>query len=85
MGRSAGHVLREYPNVVRVFICASKEYRMKKVAEMYGDSPEATRRSIPGPAPHGPLITKPSPGGFGVTSTAMSCALTQPWGRGQRV
>ena len=34
------------PNVVRVFICASKEYRMKKVAEVYGDSPEATRRNI---------------------------------------
>ena len=32
--------------MVRVFIYASKEYRMKKVAEMYGDSPEATRRSI---------------------------------------
>ena len=31
------------PNVVRVFICASKEYRMKKVAEVYGDSPEEHR------------------------------------------
>lgn len=32
--------------MVRVFIYASKEYRMKKVAEVYGDSPEAARRSI---------------------------------------
>lgn len=34
------------PNVVRIFICPTKDYRMKKVAEVYGDSPEATRRNI---------------------------------------
>lgn len=34
------------PNVVRTFICPTKEYHMKKVAEMYGDSPEEARRSI---------------------------------------
>lgn len=46
IGRSADYVLRGYQNVVRIFIHAPKEYRMKKVAEMYGDSPEAAQKSI---------------------------------------
>lgn len=46
VGRSADYVLRGYQNVVRIFIYASKEYRIKKVSEMYGDSPEEARKSI---------------------------------------
>lgn len=46
IGRSADYVLREYQNIVRIFIYASKEYRTKKVSEMYGDSPEAAQKSI---------------------------------------
>ena len=44
VGRAAEYVLREYENVVRVFIHAPKQYRIKRVMEVYGDSlPEAKR------------------------------------------
>lgn len=46
VGRAADHVLSDYPDVVRVFIYAPKEYRIKKVMEMYGDTEEAGRKSI---------------------------------------
>ena len=46
IGRSADYVLRGYPNVVRIFIYAPKSYREKKIMEMYGDSPEAAKKSI---------------------------------------
>ena len=46
IGRSADYVLRNYPNVVRIFIYAPKDYREKKVMEIYGDSPEAAKKSI---------------------------------------
>lgn len=46
IGRSADYVLRDYQNVVRIFIHAPKEYRAKKVSAMYGDSPEEARKSI---------------------------------------
>ncbi len=46
VGRSADHVLRKHKNIVRVFITASKEYRIQKVMEMYGDSREQALKSI---------------------------------------
>lgn len=46
VGRAANHVLREYQNVVRVFIRAPKDYRVKKVMEMYGDTQEEARKNI---------------------------------------
>lgn len=46
IGRSADYVLRNYPNVARIFIYAPKSYREKKVIQMYGDSPEAAKKSI---------------------------------------
>ncbi len=46
VGRSADYVLRNYKNIVRIFITAPKEYRTKKVMEMYGDSPEQAKKSI---------------------------------------
>ena len=46
IGRSADYVLRNYPDVVRIFIYAPESYREKKVMEMYGDSPEAAKKSI---------------------------------------
>lgn len=46
IGRSADYVLRDYKDVVRIFIHAPKDYREKKVMEMYGDSPEAAKKSI---------------------------------------
>ena len=41
VGRAADYVLRDYDNVVRVFIHAPRKYRIKKIMEMYGDSYEA--------------------------------------------
>lgn len=46
VGRAADYVLSDYPDVVRIFIYAPKEYRVKKVMEMYGDTEEAGRKSI---------------------------------------
>ncbi len=46
IGRSADYVLRNYPNVVRVFLYAPRPFREQKVIEMYGDSPEAAKKSV---------------------------------------
>ena len=46
VGRAADHVLRNRKDVVRVFIHAPKDYRVKKVMEMYGDSETEARKSI---------------------------------------
>jgi putative MATE family efflux protein len=46
IGRAADYVLRDYPNVLRIFIYAPDDYRVKKVMEMYGDTQEAGRKSI---------------------------------------
>lgn len=46
VGRAADHVLRNRDNVVRIFIHAPKDYRVKKVMEMYGDTEQEGRKSI---------------------------------------
>ncbi|WP_418748122.1 MATE family efflux transporter [Frisingicoccus sp.] len=46
IGRAADYVLRERENVVRIYIHAPKDYRVKKVMEMYGDTMEEGRKSI---------------------------------------
>lgn len=46
IGRSADYVLRNHPDVVRIFLYAPKSYRIEKVMQMYGDSPEAAKKSI---------------------------------------
>lgn len=46
VGRSADYVLRNHKNIVRVFISAPKEYRVKKIMEMYGDSEEQALKSL---------------------------------------
>ena len=46
VGRAADYVLRDRENVVRVFIHAPKEYRVKMVMKMYGDTEQEGRRSI---------------------------------------
>lgn len=46
VGRAADYVLSDYPDVVHIFIHAPKEYRVKKVMEMYGDTEEAGWKSI---------------------------------------
>ncbi len=46
VGRAADYVLRDYKNVVRIFIHAPKKYRIRRVMEVYGDSPNEARRNI---------------------------------------
>ncbi len=46
VGRAADHVLKDYDNVVRVFVHAPKKYRSHRVAEVYGDSPEQAKRNM---------------------------------------
>lgn len=46
VGRAADYVLRNRDNVVRIFIHAPKDYRVKKVMEMYGDTQAEGRKSI---------------------------------------
>lgn len=41
VGRAADYVLRDYDNVVRVYIHAPKEFRVSQIMEMYGDMAEA--------------------------------------------
>ena len=46
VGRAADYVLRDHENVVRVFIYAPEEYRIKRVMEVYGDSLEKAKKNI---------------------------------------
>lgn len=46
VGRAADYVLKEYPNLVRIFIYAPEEYRTKKVMEVYGDIEEVAKKNI---------------------------------------
>ena len=46
VGRAADYVLRDYDNVIRVFLHAPKDYRVSKIMEMYGDDREAALRNI---------------------------------------
>ncbi|MCM1026599.1 MAG: cytidylate kinase family protein [Roseburia sp.] len=46
VGRAADYVLRNRENIVRIFIHAPKDYRVRKVMEMYGDTEQEGRRSI---------------------------------------
>ena len=46
VGRAADSVLKDYANVIRVFIHAPKEYRIGRVMEVYGDTPSEARRNI---------------------------------------
>ena len=46
VGRAADYVLRDYQNVIRVFIYASLDYRVQTVMKMYGDTQEQGRKNI---------------------------------------
>lgn len=46
VGRAADYVLREYENVVHIFIYAPTEYRVQRVMQVYGDSLEEARKNI---------------------------------------
>ncbi|MDE7277741.1 MAG: cytidylate kinase-like family protein, partial [Lachnospiraceae bacterium] len=46
IGRAADHVLREHQDVIRIFIHAPKDYRVKKIMEMYGDTEREARKNM---------------------------------------
>jgi len=46
VGRAADYVLRNYENVVRIFIYAPEEYKIKRVMEVYGDSAEDAKKNV---------------------------------------
>lgn len=46
VGRAADYVLRDYENVVRLFIYAPEDYRTQRVMEVYGDRIEEAKRNI---------------------------------------
>lgn len=46
VGRAADYVLREYEDVVRIFIYAPEEYKIKRVMEVYGDTSEEAKKNI---------------------------------------
>ena len=46
VGRAADYVLRDYENVINIFIYAPTSYREKRVMEVYGDSAEEAKKNI---------------------------------------
>ena len=46
VGRAADYVLRENPNLVKIFIDAPDEYRIQKIMEMYGDSYSKAKKNM---------------------------------------
>ena len=46
VGRAADYVLWDYDNVIRVFIHAPKEYRIKRVMGIYSDTPAEAKRNV---------------------------------------
>ena len=46
VGRAADYVLREHEDVVKIFIHASREYRIARAMEVYGDSREEAEENI---------------------------------------
>lgn len=46
VGRAVWYVLRDHPDVVRVFVHAPRPYRLHRLEEIYGDSPAEARRNL---------------------------------------
>ena len=46
VGRAADYILRDYSDVIRIFIHAPEEYRIGRVMEVYGDSKEEAKKNI---------------------------------------
>lgn len=46
VGRAADYVLRNYKNLVRIFIYAPEEYRIQSVMEMYHDTKAEAKKNI---------------------------------------
>lgn len=46
VGRVADWVLRDYPDVIRVFIHAPREFRIGSIMERYGDNRESAAANV---------------------------------------
>lgn len=46
VGRAADYVLKENPEIVRIFIYANEDYKKKKLQEMYGDTEKEALKNI---------------------------------------
>lgn len=46
VGRAADYVLRDYSDLVRIFIYAPEDYKIKRVMELYGDSAEDAKKNV---------------------------------------
>lgn len=46
VGRAADYILKDYDNVVRIFIHAPQDYRIQRVMDVYGDMPKEARVNI---------------------------------------
>lgn len=46
VGRAADYVLRDYEDVVRIFIYAPDDYRIRRIMEVYGDSFDEAKKNI---------------------------------------
>lgn len=46
VGRAADYILKDYDNVVHIFIHAPQDYRIQRVMDVYGDTPKEARVNI---------------------------------------
>lgn len=46
VGRAADYILKDYDNVVRIFIHAPQDYRIQRVMDVYGDTPKEAMVNI---------------------------------------
>lgn len=46
VGRAADYVLRDYKDIIRIFIYAPEDYRIKRVMEIYGDNMHEAKKNI---------------------------------------
>lgn len=46
IGRAADYVLRDHPDVIRIFIYAPRDFREKRVTEMYGDTSDEAKKNV---------------------------------------
>lgn len=46
VGRAADYILKDYDNVIRIFIHAPQDYRIQRVMDVYGDTPKEAKLNI---------------------------------------
>ena len=46
VGRAADYILKDYDDLVRIFIYAPEEYRIKRIMEVYGDSADDAKKNV---------------------------------------